>query len=282
MATIVHFINVGQGNMVLIETADGNNFVFDCNITNENQNDVLNYVANQIGTGTQIKAFICSHRDADHMRGVKKLHAWFPIQKIWDSDYPGTTTNSSEYLNYMDLRRQLGFEIRKRKTRHDFGRTRFRYLSAQDDRLPKNANAQGIIIKVEHRSSDNKKCLGSAMLTGDSDAQTWRYAVMKDYDNGDVSSSILMAGHHGSATFFDDPEDTKHYYESHARGINPEMTIVSVGKNSHGHPDSKALELYEKHTKGSKQGNKVFRTDKQGNMKLTLKDVGGWNLKKNQ
>lgn len=91
-----------------------------------------------------------------------------------------------------------------------------------------------------------------------------------------------MAGHHGSITFFDDPKDTKHYYENHVQGIDPDMTIVSVGNNSHGHPDTKALELYKKNSKGSKQGNKVFRTDKQGNMMLTLKDNGSWNLKKNQ
>lgn len=282
MPTIIHFINVGQGNMVLIETSDGKNFVFDCNITNDNQDEVLNYVATQIGWYEPIYAFICSHRDADHMRGVKKLHAHFPIQKVWDSDHRGTTTNSPEYLNYMDLRRKVGFEIRKSKTRHDFGRSRFRYLSAQDERLPKNANAQGIIIKVEHRSVDGSETYASAMLTGDSDAECWRYAVMEDYDKSEVKSSILMAGHHGSITFFDDPKDTKHYYENHTRAINPDMTIISVGSNSHGHPASKAIELYTKHSKGSDSGNKVFRTDKQGNMKLTLKDAGGWNLKKNQ
>ena len=35
MATTVHFINVGQGNMVLVECANGASFVADCNITDE-------------------------------------------------------------------------------------------------------------------------------------------------------------------------------------------------------------------------------------------------------
>ena len=278
MATIIHFIDVGQGNMVLIEAASGRSFVFDCNVTDENEDRVLDYVADEIGEGTQLYAFICSHRDADHMRGVKKLHNRFPVREIWDSGYPGTTTDSSEYRAYMDLRRQVGHRIIKKMTKQSFGRTRFRYMSAQDDRLPENANAQGIVIKAEHRTVNDDRTLGSAVLPGDSDAETWRYGIMKDYSAGDVSSSIMMAAHHGSISFFDDPGDKEHYYEDHMRSISPDMTIISVGTNPHGHPDRKAIELYRKHSKGSKQGNKVFRTDIKGTMELTLKDGGGWSL----
>lgn len=278
MATIIHFIDVGQGNMVLIETHSGKKFVFDCNITNDNEDAVLQYVADQIDWGTPLDAFICSHRDADHIRGIKKLHADFPIGKIWDSDYPGTTTDSSEYREYMSLRREVGPKVIKRNTRQDFGRTRFRYMSAKDERLPKNANAQGIIIKVEQRTADGETTLSSAMLTGDSDAETWRYGVMKDYSSNDVKSSILMAGHHGSITFFDDPGDTKHYYEAHTKAIKPAMTIISVGENGYGHPDTKAIDLYKKHSTGSNKKNKIRRTDKDGNIKLTLKEESGWSL----
>ena len=108
MATIIHFVDVGQGNMVLIETDDGRKLVFDCNVKEDNEARVLNYIAEQIGEGNALHAFICSHRDADHVRGVKKLHARFPIQEVWDSDYPGTTTDSAEYREYMELRRRVG------------------------------------------------------------------------------------------------------------------------------------------------------------------------------
>ena len=182
----------------------------------------------------------------------------------------------------MDLRRQVGSRTIKKEIRQDFGRTRFRYMSAQDNRLPSNANAQGIVIKVEHRSSDDKRCLASAMLPGDSDAQTWRNGIMVDYGSGAVSSSIFMAAHHGSISFFDDPNDEKSYYTSHIQAIKPAMTLVSVGKNPHGHPDKQAIVLYRKYSTGSAKGNKVYRTDTKGTMKLTLKDGGGWHLGTNQ
>ena len=281
MSTFIHFINVGQGNMSLIETSDGKKFIFDCNITNDNERTVLRYLANRIGRSSEISAFICSHRDADHIRGVVKLHNNFPIRKIWDSGYPGTTTDSAEYRQYMTLRRHIGCIVKEKLYRKNFGQTRFRFLSAQDDRLSKNANAQGLVIKVEHCNIHNSQTEGSVMLTGDSDTETWRYAILKDYNRQELSCDILLAGHHGSITFFDDPQDEKYYYEAHVKAMNPAMTIVSVGKNPHGHPDAKAIELYEKLSHGSDKGNKLYRTDKKGNMLVELKDGGGWNLKTN-
>ena len=207
MSTIVHFINVGQGNMALVQCADGSRFVVDCNITEANQNRVLGYLATQIGWGSRLRAFICSHRDADHMRGVQVLHRNFPIGEVWDSGYPGTSTDTLEYEAYMRLRRAVGVREIQKQTRDDIGRTRFRYLSATDSRLPKNANAQGIVLKVEQRSTSSGNVEGSTILTGDSDAATWKHGILKDYSAGDVSCDILLAAHHGSITFFDDPDD---------------------------------------------------------------------------
>jgi beta-lactamase superfamily II metal-dependent hydrolase len=263
--------------MVLIEASSGSKFVFDCNITDDNEDRVLDYIANQIGEGKSLHAFICSHRDADHMRGVKKLHARFPIKTIWDSDYPGTTTDSSEYRAYMDLRRQLGSKTIEKQKYFDYGRTRLRMLSAKDDRLASNANAQGIVIKVEQRNESMDRIQGSAMLPADSDAETWRLGILADYSKSDVSSNIMMAAHHGSTSFFDDPNLT-YYYKDHMAAIKPAMTVVSVGPNSHGHPNETALGFYREYSTGSDKGNKVFRTDTKGTMKLTLKSGGGWNL----
>jgi beta-lactamase superfamily II metal-dependent hydrolase len=56
------------------------------------------------------------------------------------------------------------------------------------------------------------------------------------------------------------------------------MVIISVGANTHGHPDKQALSLYERYATGSKDGHKVARTDKRGTMKLTLRTDSGWSL----
>ena len=281
MSTIVHFIDVGQGNMVLIQCASGANFVVDCNVTEDNESRVLGYVAKQIGSGNRLHAFICTHRDADHMRGVRALHNKFPIQEVWDSGYPGTSTDTDEYKAYMQLRRDVGHRLIEKKKYNDFGRTRLRFLSAKDDRLPANANDQGIVVKVEQRNADMSAIRSSTILTGDSSFATWKDGILRDYSATDVSCDILMAAHHGSLDFFDDPSSSQYFVE-HLKDIRPDMTFVSVGPNSYGHPDETALRLYRQYSSGSDKGNKVYRTDQQHTMKLTLKSEGGWSLNKNQ
>ena len=281
MSTTVHFLDVGQGNMVLVQCSSSANFVVDCNITDANKTRILEYVARQIGDRGRLHAFICTHRDADHMRGVRTLHNRFPIGGVWDSGYPGTSTDTDEYKAYMQLRRDVGSKIIEKMTRDDYGRTRFRYLSAKDARLPSNANEQCIVLKVEQRSTDMSRILSSTMLTGDGGFAKWKDGILKDYSAADVSCDILMAAHHGSLDFFDDP-NSRSYYVDHIKKMTPAMTVVSVGPNSYGHPDATALRLYRENSSGSNKGNKVFRTDQQHTMKLTLESGGGWNLSPNQ
>lgn len=119
---------------------------------------------------------------------------------------------------------------------------------------------------------------GSAILTGDSDAATWRYGILQDYDSSQIATNFLLAGHHGSITFFDDPADEKFYFQDHVAAMKPAMVIISVGPNSYGHPDEKAMEMYRKHATGSNKGRKLVRTDREGTKRLTLKNGGGWNL----
>jgi len=93
-----------------------------------------------------------------------------------------------------------------------------------------------------------------------------------------LQSSILLASHHDSIDFFDDPSDEETYYTDHIMKILPAMTLVSVCLNVNNLSDSNAMKLYEKYSTGSDQGNKVFTTQDRGTMKLTLKDEGGWSL----
>ena len=59
------------------------------------------------------------------------------------------------------------------------------------------------------------------------------------------------------------------------------MTIISVRENSYGHPDDKAVEFYEKYSRGSNRGTKILRTDEHGHIRVSLKDGGGWTVEKN-
>lgn len=267
-----HFINVGQGNMVLAHFPNGSTLLFDCNVTNENERTVLMYLRRAMGYRQEISAFVNTHRDADHMRGVRKVHAAVLIKQIWDSGVEGTTTNTPEYRDYMALRNSVGSILVPPNTRWDFATTRVICMNAKDPNYS-NANDQSLVFKIEFNG-------GSVLLTGDTSYRPWKEKILP-YHGHTVKADILLASHHGSKTFFDDPSDTNWYVE-HMRTIRPYITLVSVGPNVHGLPDREAVDLYTRLSTGSNQGHKVATTGSEGNMKLTMTSTGVWDLRYHQ
>jgi len=261
----VHFIDVGQGNMILVQIPNSKIILVDCNITLDNEEYVLKYVEDQIGT-SKIDIFINSHRDADHMRGIKKLNKKFGIKKIWDSGVPGTTTDSTEYREYMALKREIGVEVEPKKY-YDFGDCKLRIMNGKNKDFS-DANKQSLVVKLEYHGN-------GIMLSGDTSYKSWKEFVLPNYYNSSISSTILLGSHHGSISFFDDPEDSKNYYVDHINKISPKLTVLSVGDNDT-HPDANAVKLYKKYSTGyGKNSTKMLMTKKDGTIKFKFKTNGG-------
>lgn len=197
MSLEIHFLDVGLGNMTLIRFPNGVTYLYDCNVTEDNEDDVFAYLKKAMGSRKKLHAFICSHRDADHMRGAKKVHKKYPMDVIRDAGVPGTTTDSTEYKEYMDLRREVGSEIIKPRTLKEVGDATVRYMNAKDDGLS-GANDQSIVMKIEYKGR-------SALLAADTTHVPWRDKILPKYTSQKLSADILLGAHHGSATFFDDP-----------------------------------------------------------------------------
>jgi len=206
------------------------------------------------------------------MRGLELLQEQHPIQTIWDTDVSGTTTDTSEYLSYMNIRRKVKNKTIKPFTYHEWGEVKYLWMNGKDDDYS-DVNQQSVVVKIEYKQPN---C--SILFAGDTDYRPWKEKIFKKYNEKDLKSTILIAPHHGSITFFDDPSDKKNYYTEHVKKISPDITIISVGPNSYELPDNKALELYEKYSSGSKNGNKIFRTDEKRHMKIVLQEDGGWSL----
>jgi len=258
--------------MVLIDAADGKAFLCDCNVTEANAARVIAYLKHVL-RGRRIAVFICTHRDADHMRGVNRIHRAIGIDQVWDCGLPGGNPSSPEGEEYMRMRRAVPHAVLRGGTTGDYGATRLHILSAADDGLPDDCNAQSIVIKVEQIGNAR----GSAILTGDSDVSTWK-AILDRYRYSDIlASEILLGSHHGSWTFFDVGEDG-YYYPAHVRAINPAMTVISVGPNVHEHPHPLAVQMYKRHSRGSQDGHRVWRTDQDGTMMLQIHERDGWTL----
>jgi beta-lactamase superfamily II metal-dependent hydrolase len=238
--------------------------VYDCNITDENEADVFAYMK-RVMPQESIGVFVNSHRDADHMRGIKKLHKRYPISTLYDSGV-SANTETPEYEEYMDFRLNVAnmYEVSGGMYMQQYPYVRI--LNGKREGLD-DPNAQSIVMHVDWQGS-------SLLLAGDTDVDSWASYIMKE-SKDTIMSLVLMASHHGSLTFFNnDPayED----YVAHLAAINPAITIISVSEtNPHGHPDKTALKYYEQYSYGTVDKTmKIFRTDVHGHMKLELKGQG--------
>jgi len=277
MAIIAHFIDVGQGNMALLVLGDGTTLLYDCNVTDENEERVIRYLR-AVLPRPWIDIFVNSHREADHMRGLKRIHAAFPILTVWDSGVVGGDPYSPEYREYMEVKRGRDVAV-KHYTYYDFGTTRVRIMNAKNDLLSDDPNAQSIVMKVENRRPVTGQVLNSLMLAGDSDAAAWERWIVPVYGN-DIESTILLGSHHGGNGYFLKQKNGGLYLD-HIQKIRPRVTVVSVGSNNYGHPTPLALALYTSHSAGPDytwrtEPLKIVRTDRQGTIKLSLRDDGWW------
>ena len=244
--------------MTLIKFPTGPKMIYDCNINADNERKVLDYLDRIIGVKTPIDFFVNSHRDSDHFNGIKTLHAAHPIKKIWDTGESGTTPDSQEYRAYMEIRRSVGYDEIKTGDSWTAGEVAIKCLNSRSSDYI-DPNDQSIVLKFSYKGN-------SIILSGDTSCKPWKEKIVPRFSS-ELSSTFLLASHHGSNTFFEDASGD--YYE-HIRKINPFLTIVSVGPNSWGLPDKKALGLYTSFSKGLSNGAKVNTTQENGTIKIVF------------
>lgn len=300
-----HMLDVGEGLMILIIFPNDQVMLFDCNVTDDNESTILDYLSANIpfkinpATGNTeqfIDVFVNSHRDEDHYRGLKKINAQYPIQSIWDSGQTGATTKSLDYEYYMGLRRRLkekdennlkvlvptetpvatfnGVEIFCFAGKEDFqsgfdnGITVFKAAA-------KIQHTNSIVLKISYGGRD-------ILLTGDSDWKIWKEKIVPNFKKT-VKSDILVASHHGSRSFFTDeandtidiqknPDTT---YMEAIEYIDPDVTLISCGKyETYHHPNEEAEALYKKYSSHSQ----VYSTNNYGHLLGFISSNGNYTV----
>lgn len=292
-----YLINCGSGLMHLIIFPDNTVMLFDCNVTCENEGDIIRFLDRHIPAKYDedskraekfIDIFVNSHRDEDHYRGLKKINENFKIKSIWDSGQSGANTDSSDYNYYMYLRREL-----KKKSEDNLlvpipSNAKMKTIDAvdvyclaaeadfvyQDDttileHAAKIQHTNSMVLLMVYRGR-------KLLLTGDSDWKSWKEQIVSNF--ADIvpnyqNTDILIASHHGSRSFFTDEEtiDVDKYpdttYIESIELVNPTITLISCAdydyKNYH-LPNKEAMDLYKKHTSGGID--QIHTTHDKGNL----------------
>ncbi|TDW13224.1 beta-lactamase superfamily II metal-dependent hydrolase [Breznakia blatticola] len=302
-----YLIDCGSGLMHLIVFPNDKVMLFDCNVTSDNEDRIIKFLEKHIPskwdneTGEfkkEIDIFVNSHRDIDHLRGLKKVNSNFKVKSIWDSGQTGASTDNSEYNYYMYLRRELKKANENNlfvpvpsneAIRHDIDDIDIYCLSAEADFQEDYVNEVKMAVKKQHTNSmvllikyGERKML----LTGDSDWKSWKEQIVPNFKWNSVNyenTDILVASHHGSRSFFTDelnetidveknPDTT--YLESIGL-IKPVVTIISCGDyEEYHHPNKEALALYKTHTSNEQ----VYTTNELGTICGFISATGDFSI----
>lgn len=244
----LHFIDVGQGDSVLIQGTAGQNVLYDAG---RNDNDTLSYLQD-LGVET-LDLVIASHPDADHIGGLDAVIDFYKPRLYMDNGVVATTQTYESLLTAVkNAGSQLVAPIRRTIA---LGNAQLLIIPPPlDPDFDRNNNSIGIMIDF-----------GSfeAALTGDAedDEFDWWLDNTPQYLE---EVEVYKSSHHGSKNGDSEKSVTT---------FSPETVVIGVSStNSFGHPSQEALALY------ASVEAKVYRTDQQGNVVISATSDGRYRV----
>ena len=243
---VLTFLDVGQGDAVLIQAPTGQNVLYDGGRYADRALEQL-----QARGVTKLDLVIASHADFDHINGLVEVVRSYKPRFFLDNGVTHTTQTYAELLQAVQAAGSQLLEPTARTV--TLGDVTLRILPPPGDAsLGQNDNSVGVVVSY-----------GSfkASLTGDSEGTEWNY-----WDGLGVLEPVQVhkASHHGSANG-DIPLTMSR--------LEPKTVVVSVGAgNSYGHPTDEALRLY------AAVGANVYRTDLQGTVTAAARSDGSYTV----
>ena len=235
----VHFLDVGQGLSVLIQS-EGQTLIYDGG-DRKTSSFVVSYLKEQ--QVESIDYLVSSHYDSDHMAGLIGCLKAFDVKNVISSDY---VHDSQLYTSFVNAVKDKGLQMQHPSvgTTFQFGSASFEIL-APSSINPSDSNNNSVAIKVTNGNN-------SIVLTGDAESPSEAAMCSTGID---LSCDVLVLGHHGSATATS---------WDFLQATIPEYAVVSCGTdNQYGHPDKDTMDKLQS------MGIQVYRTDKQGTITVT-------------
>ncbi|WP_115642426.1 ComEC/Rec2 family competence protein [Clostridium putrefaciens] len=246
----VHYIDVGQGDSILVQYKD-KNMLIDAG-PKSSSDKLINYLK---GVGVKnINILIATHPHEDHIGGMVAVLNTFPVEKF----YAPKKTNTTKVFENMVSKlkeKDLKINVAKSGVVLDFAEDITATLIAPNSADYENINNYSASLKLTYGKN-------SFLFMGDAEKVSEKEILQK---NLDISSDVIKLGHHGSST-----SSSKDFLDK----VNPKYAIVSCAKgNDYGHPHKEIIKDMEK------RNITVYRTDLQENIVISS---DGKNIKVNK
>lgn len=178
---------------------------------------------------------LISHWDSDHSGGLASIGKYYKIGMILCGE---KDNNDIEQNKCSEVLRQ-GDVVRLGEIVFDIYWPRENGVGENED-----SNLNSLVALLSYRTN-------SILLTGDINREIEELLVWRGVLRQGLGTLILKVSHHGSKTATS---------ETLLNKIKPKEAVISVGKNSFGHPSDEVLERL------GKGGIKIRRTDKEGDI----------------
>lgn len=232
----VHFIDVGQGDSMLLQLPNNQTMLVDAG-PNEAGSTVVSYLQQQ-GV-KKIDYLVATHPHADHIGGMDTVIQAFEIGKVY---MPRVTTTTESFESVLRSLQAKGLKITPAKA----GLTVLDQNSLKIDFLApcgsgyEDLNNWSAVLKVQYGNN-------FFLLTGDAQSESEQEMLAS---GANLKADVLKVGHHGSHS-----STTPTFLKA----VSPKNAVISVGAgNDYGHPHQETL------AKLAAAGIKVYRTDRDG------------------
>lgn len=255
---VIHFLNVNEGDCILVKHPSGHNTVID--ISNGSALEMVfesaslsgnhnqkNYPVNPIeylsdlGIKT-IFRFVLTHPDMDHMDGIKELFETFEVLNFWDTENTKVMDENTSWGKYKEEDWKFYQEIRKSdtspKVMHLYSGSYGQYYNQDENG---NSGADGLYLLaptpelveeanrteeyndcsyvILYRTGDGKK----VVFAGDSAEKTWDY-ILENHKEDVTDVDVLVAPHHGRKTGGND---------EYLDVLNPKLTLFGNAQSQY-------------------------------------------------
>ncbi len=261
----VTFLDVGQGDAVLIEAPGGGTMLVDAGpyLAGDARSGRAGYDAGEAvvlphlrrqGIG-RLDYLVVTHPDRDHAGGAPSVLRSIPVGALLKSDQGAT---EERYLEALRLAGALGMTVRQ---------------PVAGERIHLGGGVIAEILNPQPvpfagtRSDDNSNCIAmrltyrrvAILLPCDLEGEAEEWLVARGVN---LRAHVLKASHHGSGH-----SSTAAFLQA----VRPRWAVISAGSgNRYGHPHRSALERLRE------VGAAIYRTDQHGTITVKTNGVSIW------
>ena len=248
------FCDVGQGDAAYVRFPDGQDMVVDGG-PNDN---VLGCLGKYMPFWDRhIDLVMLSHPQKDHLQGLISVLERFNVGYFVRSDVEATTEGYAKLMATVTAKK-IPVKYMSRGEKINLGTSSLTFLWPSTDVLGASTtgdvNDYSLVFALRYGTFD-------ALFTGDADQQVERYYVGDSLSDGQVE--LLKVPHHGSKTGMS---------QTFLDWLKPRLAVISVGKNSYGHPSQETIRLLRQ------KDSKILRTDQEGDVEV-ITDGKNWTVR---